>query len=192
MGVTANKLYGAGGILEAVCHIYGLSWWVSGKKICLQCRRPRFYSWFRRFPGKERGYPSSILAQRILWTEEPGGLLSMGSQRVEHKWVTNTCIHTHTCTHTHRSHICPGCLTVCEVTHRVLQWSGHLLCRICSLNPTNFSQYSQSILLTSLMVVPKIKVVNSDENCMWENSGGKNENKSTQWVELKVVSILRN
>ena len=106
------------------------------------------------------------------------------------EWLTHAYTHTHA--HTHRSHICPGCLTVCEVTHRVLQWSDHLLFRICSLNPTNFSQYSQSILLTSLMVVPKIKVVNSDENCMWENSGGKNENKSTQWVELKVVSILRN
>ena len=27
---------------------------------------------------------SSILAWRILWTEEPGGLLSMGSDRVVH------------------------------------------------------------------------------------------------------------
>ena len=27
---------------------------------------------------------SSILAWRILWTEEPGGLWSMGSQRVRH------------------------------------------------------------------------------------------------------------
>ena len=27
---------------------------------------------------------SSILAWRISWTEEPGGLLSMGSQRVGH------------------------------------------------------------------------------------------------------------
>ena len=27
---------------------------------------------------------SSILAQKILWTEEPGGLQSMGLQRVEH------------------------------------------------------------------------------------------------------------
>ena len=27
---------------------------------------------------------SSILAWKILWTEEPGGLQSMGSQRVEH------------------------------------------------------------------------------------------------------------
>ena len=33
---------------------------------------------------------SSILAWRIPWTEEPGGLWSMGSQRVRHIWVTNT------------------------------------------------------------------------------------------------------
>ena len=31
---------------------------------------------------------SSILAWRIPWTEEPGGLQSMGSQRVGHGWVT--------------------------------------------------------------------------------------------------------
>ena len=34
---------------------------------------------------------SSILAWRIPWTEEPGGLQSMGLQRVGHYWVTNTC-----------------------------------------------------------------------------------------------------
>ena len=33
---------------------------------------------------------SSILAWRIWWTEEPGRLHSMGSQRVRHNWVTNT------------------------------------------------------------------------------------------------------
>ena len=33
---------------------------------------------------------SSILAQRIPWTEEPGGLQSMGSQRVRHGWARNT------------------------------------------------------------------------------------------------------
>ena len=34
---------------------------------------------------------SSSLAWRIPWTEEPepGGLQSMGSQRVRHSWVTN-------------------------------------------------------------------------------------------------------
>ena len=33
---------------------------------------------------------SSILAWRIPWTEEPGGLQSMGSQRVEHNCATKT------------------------------------------------------------------------------------------------------
>ena len=33
---------------------------------------------------------SSILAWRISWTEEPGGLQLVGSQRVRHNWATNT------------------------------------------------------------------------------------------------------
>ena len=33
---------------------------------------------------------SSILAWKIPWTEEPGGLQSMGLQRVGHNRVTNT------------------------------------------------------------------------------------------------------
>ena len=33
---------------------------------------------------------SSILAQRIGWTEECGELRSLGSKRVGHNWVTNT------------------------------------------------------------------------------------------------------
>ena len=32
---------------------------------------------------------SSILTWKISWTEEPGGLQSMGSQRVGHYWATN-------------------------------------------------------------------------------------------------------
>ena len=44
---------------------------------------------------------SSILAWRIPWAEEPGGLQSMGSQRVRNDWVTDhTHTHTHTYTHT--------------------------------------------------------------------------------------------
>ena len=33
---------------------------------------------------------SSILVWRIPWTEEPGGLQSMGSKRVKHDWAINT------------------------------------------------------------------------------------------------------
>ena len=40
---------------------------------------------------------SSILAYKILWREEPGGLQSMGSQRVGHNLATKqkimVCIH---------------------------------------------------------------------------------------------------
>ena len=36
---------------------------------------------------------SSVLAWRIPWTEEPGGLLSMRSQRIRHDWSGNVCMH---------------------------------------------------------------------------------------------------
>ena len=39
---------------------------------------------------EEMATHSSILAWRSPWTEELGGLQSMGSQRVRHDWVTNT------------------------------------------------------------------------------------------------------
>ena len=42
---------------------------------------------------KEMATHSSILAWRILWTEEPGGLLLMGSHRVRHYWSELACIH---------------------------------------------------------------------------------------------------
>ena len=44
---------------------------------------------------KEMATHSSILAQKTLWMEEPGGLgglQSMTSQRVGHNWVTNTSV----------------------------------------------------------------------------------------------------
>ena len=37
---------------------------------------------------------SSILAWRIPWTEEPGGLQSMGSHRVGHDWSNWARMHT--------------------------------------------------------------------------------------------------
>ena len=43
---------------------------------------------------KGRATHSSILAWRIPWPEEPGGLQSMGSQRAGHDSTTNTHIFT--------------------------------------------------------------------------------------------------
>ena len=44
---------------------------------------------------KELATHSSILAWRILWTEESGGLEAMGWQRIRQDWVTNTHTHIH-------------------------------------------------------------------------------------------------
>ena len=44
---------------------------------------------------KEMATHSSILAWRILWTEEPGGLQFTGSQRVRHNWATSLNFHFH-------------------------------------------------------------------------------------------------
>ena len=41
----------------------------------------------RKFPWRRKWQPS-ILAWEISWTEEAGGLQSMGSQRVGHDFVT--------------------------------------------------------------------------------------------------------
>ena len=45
--------------------------------------------------GKEMATHSSILARRIPWTEEPGGLQSTGSQRVGHDWSDLACTNCH-------------------------------------------------------------------------------------------------
>ena len=42
---------------------------------------------------KEMATHFNILAWRIPWTEEPGGLQSMGSQRVGHDLATNNSTH---------------------------------------------------------------------------------------------------
>ena len=51
----------------------------------LQSGRPGFDPWGGRSPGEERmATHSSLLAWRIPWSEEPGGLQATGSARVGH------------------------------------------------------------------------------------------------------------
>jgi len=60
----------------------------SGKEPVWQCwswKRQDSDSWVGKIPlEKGMATPSSILAWRILWIEEPGGLQSTGLQRVGH------------------------------------------------------------------------------------------------------------
>ena len=70
-----------------VC-VNGLLWWLSWERICLESRRPGFDPLVRKIPWRKEwlrmATHSSILAWRTPWTEEPGELQSMGSQRRGH------------------------------------------------------------------------------------------------------------
>ena len=60
------------------------------KNNCLQCRRPEFDAWAGKIPWRREWLPARILAWRILWIEEPGGLQSVGLQRVDTtEWLTH-------------------------------------------------------------------------------------------------------
>ena len=60
-----------------------------GFPIYLQCRRPRFDLWVRKLPWRRQWLPiPEFWPGKSLWTEEPGRLQSMGSQRVGHYWAT--------------------------------------------------------------------------------------------------------
>ena len=60
------------------------------KKICLQCRRTRFDPAWEDPLEKKTTTHSSILAWKTPWTEEPGGLQSMGLRRIRDDWATDT------------------------------------------------------------------------------------------------------
>ena len=68
-----------------------------GKETVCQCRRPRrpsIRSLGQEDPLEEgMAAHSSILVWRIPWTEEPGRLQSVGSQRVRYDWSNLACTH---------------------------------------------------------------------------------------------------
>ena len=79
---------------------------------------------------KEMATHSSILAWDIPWTEEPGGLQSMGSQRVGHDWVQFSTIKQDTSMS--RRRICLPDFTVIE-TNKWVSWCTLLRCSTGSM-----------------------------------------------------------
>ena len=58
-------------------------------KTCLQCGGPGFNTWFGKILWRRAWQCTPVfLLGESPWTEEPGGLQSMESQRVRHDWVT--------------------------------------------------------------------------------------------------------
>ena len=65
-------------------HLPRWCWWW---RISLPMRRPRFSPWVGKIPWRREWLPTPVfLAWRIPWTEEPGGLQSVGSKRVGHNY----------------------------------------------------------------------------------------------------------
>ena len=96
----------------------GLLWWLSGKEPAYQCRKHKRHS---SIPGWEdpleegMATHSSILAWRIPWTEEPGGLQSMELQWVRHDWSDLV--------HTYSVHITSICIGKPKILVTLLQYS---------------------------------------------------------------------
>ena len=65
----------------------------SGKESTCQFRRCKLIPGSGKSPGGGNGNPIQYSCLEILWPEEPGGLQSIGSQRVGHDWATE---HTYT------------------------------------------------------------------------------------------------
>ena len=67
----------------------------SGKESACQSKRPKrckFDPWVGKIPWRRAmATHCSILSQRIPWVMEPGGLQSLGSQRVEYNWSNLSC-----------------------------------------------------------------------------------------------------
>ena len=69
---------------------------------------------------------SSILAWTIPWTEEPGGLQSLGSQRVRHNWATKQQQHSHSGQRGNTAASTRSGLPSCVTLERSLRLSGSL------------------------------------------------------------------
>ena len=82
INLKMRKLAQKGYVLpQFIFNLSELPWRYSNKESAYHCRRFRFDPWVWKIPWR-RKWHSSILAWEIPWTEEPGGLQSMGSQRV--------------------------------------------------------------------------------------------------------------
>ena len=122
---------------------------------------------------------SSILSWRIPWTEEPGGLHSMGSQS---QTRLNDYTHTHTHTHTHTQRKGgPGEQALKKGQHDKVWWS-----------PAWWSMMKSCMVLTQLKKIFKVSPslqVNAYFNVMWqpgwERSLGENVHMYMNgWVPL--------
>ena len=109
---------------------------------------------------------SSILAWKIPWTEDPGGLQSIGSQRVRNDWVTKTFTFHYSDGNVRfcplLSHIgLPRCLSGKEFTHQR---------RRCGFNPwAKKIPWRRKWLLTLAVLPRKIPLTEEPGGLPWDH-----------------------
>ena len=70
---------------------FGLPRWLRGKELACQCGRREFDPWVRKICWRRKWQPTPVFLpgnSKSKWTEEPGRLQSMGSQRIGHNLAT--------------------------------------------------------------------------------------------------------
>ena len=93
-------------VFFAACHGFNKTVWqfpmdfpgvASGKEPTYQCRRHkrcRLDPWVGKIPWRTPWQPTPVfLPGESPWTEEPGGLQSIGSHRVRHDYSDLACMH---------------------------------------------------------------------------------------------------
>ena len=94
--------------LESYLHILGIAendvvWIAMWLRICLPMQETRIWSLSQEDPlEEEMASHSSIPVWEIPWTEEPGGVQSMGSPRIGHNCMSTKVIQ-------------PGKLSICQI-----------------------------------------------------------------------------
>ena len=80
-----------------ICKLHKLPRWLCGKESACQSGDMGSTPGSGSSHGEEKANPSSVLAWEIPWTEEPKGLQSMGSQRVQRDLALNNNKAHYTC-----------------------------------------------------------------------------------------------
>ena len=129
---------------------------------------------------------SSILAWKISWTEEPGGLQSMGSQRVGHDWVTNTYLWAMACRATQDWRVMVESSdkkwSTGEGNGKLLQWFHS-----CLKNPINSMKRQKDRTLKDEL--PRSVGAQYATGDQWRNNSRKNEEVELKQKQHPVVDV---
>ena len=134
-------------------------------------------TWFQSLGGedpleKAMAPHSSILAWKIPWTEEPGRLQSMGSQRVRHNWVTSLSLME---TQTWRTDL----WTQCGKGEWGVHWEGGIKTYTLPYVKLD-SQWEFAVCLRELK--------NCDNLDGWDGVGGRREVQEERYIYIPITN----